>query len=370
MKELRFTLTRLIQFLFLLQIRRKLSKSSDALQFLNAHKEDASNFSNARELDLALSKTDMPGIILLNKHALNITLNFLCNIKNFNGVYEKLILLVFDEHSRQVLTESFPEVKTVYWKLEGLTQKFSTGDGRYQLFQYFRAKLASYLTTKVKYFWMLQADTLWRTNLFETIKIGRLLNKSDNLLFDSEGESGLLSKMVAGGYFYVQSDERSKKFFDYVADTLLDYYVTDNNVMASLCLLKKFDVGCGKIPYSQLSNWRWTSDEDLPLPNFLQYDGGEGAEDKFHMMNSIGAAFVDINTLKSTPSRAMCNQNNAKHLDETFEIIRIQRKPGKLNFLIVLIHGFCELLTVFFPFLETVFLGYIFPFYAYYAVSI
>jgi hypothetical protein len=96
---------------------------------------------------------------------------------------------------------------------------------------------------------MLQADTLWRTNLFEAIKIGRLLNKSDNLLFDSEGESGLLSKMVAGGYFYVQSDERSKKFFDYVADTLLDYYVTDNNVMASLCLLKKFDVGCGKIPY-------------------------------------------------------------------------------------------------------------------------
>jgi hypothetical protein len=36
-----------------------------------------------------------------------------------------LILLVFDEHSQQILTESFPEVKTVYWKLEGLVRNFA-----------------------------------------------------------------------------------------------------------------------------------------------------------------------------------------------------------------------------------------------------
>lgn len=55
--------------------------------------------------------------------------------------------------------------------------------------------------------------------------------------------------MVAGGHFYVKSDERSKRFFDEIADNLLEFYATDNNLMGSMCLLEKFGVGCGKIPY-------------------------------------------------------------------------------------------------------------------------
>jgi hypothetical protein len=35
-------------------------------------------------------------------------------------------------------------------------EKFGAGDGRYQLFQYFRAKLASLLTEIVPAFWMVE----------------------------------------------------------------------------------------------------------------------------------------------------------------------------------------------------------------------
>lgn len=45
--------------------------------------------------------------------------------------------------------------------------RFAAGDGRYQLFQYLRARLCAYLAGRVRDFWMVQADTVWRENLFE-----------------------------------------------------------------------------------------------------------------------------------------------------------------------------------------------------------
>lgn len=74
-------------------------------------------------------------------------------------------------------------------------------------------------------------------------------NIKQDLLFDSEGSDGLLSKMIAGGYFYVKSSEKTQKFFSNIASTLLDYYVTDNNLMARQCLLKMFDNECASISY-------------------------------------------------------------------------------------------------------------------------
>lgn len=74
-------------------------------------------------------------------------------------------------------------------------------------------------------------------------------NLERDLLFDSEGEHGLLSKMIAGGYYYVKSSNRTQQFFSNIAETLLDYYVTDNNLMGRQCLLKMFGNECAFMSY-------------------------------------------------------------------------------------------------------------------------
>lgn len=45
--------------------------------------------------------------------------------------------------------------------------RFQMGDSRYQMLQYFRAKLCAYLANIGRDFWIIQADTYWRKNLFE-----------------------------------------------------------------------------------------------------------------------------------------------------------------------------------------------------------
>ena len=70
----------------------------------------------------------------------------------------------------------------IFANISAKEDKFSAGDGRYQLFQWFRARLAAHMTTRVRSFWMIQADTIWRQNLFDVIgecgAIARLLARS------------------------------------------------------------------------------------------------------------------------------------------------------------------------------------------------
>lgn len=59
---------------------------------------------------------------------------------------------------------------------------------------------------------MIQADTIWRKDLFSFLD-PKLLMEND-IVFDSEGETGLLKKMIAGGYFFVNGNERTTFFFE------------------------------------------------------------------------------------------------------------------------------------------------------------
>ena len=47
-----------------------------------------------------------------------------------------------------------------------------------------------------------------------------------DLVFDSEGSEGLLRSMVAGGYFFVRSSDKTKQFFDGIAQFLLEHFAT------------------------------------------------------------------------------------------------------------------------------------------------
>lgn len=124
---------------------------------------------------------------------------------------EKVVIFAFDSESHFALSKAFPNVHTLFWDIPALHHRFTASDGRYQLFQYFRSKLCKFLSKNTPSFWMIQADTIWRRNLFDLVNSKNLTET--NIIFDSEGQNGLLGKMIAGGYFYVNGTEKSEKFF-------------------------------------------------------------------------------------------------------------------------------------------------------------
>ncbi|TKR82720.1 hypothetical protein L596_016403 [Steinernema carpocapsae] len=251
MRVLRLTASYIVFFYFLIQIQRKLRISGDALQFLAAHRRDTSeeSFEASLQLKNALNERRSPAVLLLNKYALNITLNFLCNVASFPDVSERLLIFAFDHSSYNTIHRSFSNITVLYWPIRPFMTAFRQGDSAYQFFQLFRANLAAYLSVRTESFWMIQSDTLWRKNLFEVIDPKKYLKNGENIILDQEGTDGLLSKMVAGGYFYAKAGAKTQKFFRNLASNLNNYYLTDNNVMSQMCITEFEGNKCAFIPY-------------------------------------------------------------------------------------------------------------------------
>ncbi|KAI1724563.1 nucleotide-diphospho-sugar transferase domain-containing protein [Ditylenchus destructor] len=312
--------------------------SSAAMKLLldeSIAKSEQWDFEGNNELRTALSRTRTPAILLLNKHALNITINFLCNVKHFDGVHDRLLIFSFDTVAYSALRSAFPNVSTVYWPLKALEERFGAGDGRYQLFQYFRARLASFLTRSVSNFWMIQADTIWTENLFEIIDVENPKYKGFDLIFDSEGETGMLASMIAGGYFFVRSAPATRMFFQKIGDTLLEYFLTDNNLMTRQCLLALYGSRCGFIPYRIMTNWRglsthYGSNTKNQTPIFFQYDSGASSEGKFELMRRQGYLFVNSETLADNSKGVSCRSKDEYLIIRTNLKGRVE-KPAKIR---------------------------------------
>ncbi|KAI1716206.1 nucleotide-diphospho-sugar transferase domain-containing protein [Ditylenchus destructor] len=213
--------------------------------------------------------------------------------------------------------------------------RFGAGDGRYQLFQYFRARLATFLTASVPNFWMIQADTIWTENLFETIDVENPKYSGFDLIFDSEGETGMLASMVAGGYFFVRSVPATRMFFRKIGDTLLEYFLTDNNLMTRQCILALYGSRCGFIPYRIMTNWRglsnyYGSNTNNQTPIFFQYDGGDSSEGKFELMRRQGYLFVKAETLADNSKGVSCRTKDEYLMIRTNLKGRVE-KPAKLR---------------------------------------
>ncbi|VDN58831.1 unnamed protein product [Dracunculus medinensis] len=221
--------------------------------------------------------------ISLGSHALNLTLNWLCNVATFENVHRRTIIFAFDDYSYGKIKESWPELND---------KQFHVGDGRYQMFQLFRSNLCSYLAANGISFWMLQADTYWRENLFDVI-------------------GSLLADMIAGGNFFVKAGYRSTAFFNELSRRLLNYYSTDNNIMGALCRTIFKGSRCSFIPYQIISNWRWHTMKDKKLPSLMQFDGGATGISKFKRMQDLGAYFVKSETI-GRHQTAKCNANKIR----------------------------------------------------------
>uniref|UniRef100_A0A1I7ZPW7 Nucleotid_trans domain-containing protein n=1 Tax=Steinernema glaseri TaxID=37863 RepID=A0A1I7ZPW7_9BILA len=218
---------------------------------------------------------------------------------------------------------------------------------------------------------MIQSDTLWRKNLFEVIDPKKLLAQGQNVIFDQEGESGLLFNMIAGGYFYVAPGLKSQKFFRNLATTLKIYYLTDNNVMSRMCLLHFEGNKCAFIPYRTMTNWRWQATERTFVPEFLQYDGGSSSESKLQKLQRIGGDFVEEASL-APGSVARCNGAKSRHPEKAISadvlLRRNQHARNRLNASISFLHSISEFLFARFPFLGKFLISNVFTYYAYYLV--
>uniref|UniRef100_A0A914ZF40 Nucleotide-diphospho-sugar transferase domain-containing protein n=1 Tax=Parascaris univalens TaxID=6257 RepID=A0A914ZF40_PARUN len=353
---------------------RKLAISNDALIFIQQHQwqVDLSTFYNNTALAEALATIDeSPAFLMMNKHAVNVTLNWLCNVVSFENVHNRLILIAFDTDSYETLKRAWPNLHVLHWKIPIMDRRFSAGDGRYQMFQLFRSNLCAYLASLGRDFWMIQSDTYWRENLFEIVDPKLMLNDDENLLFDQEGSDGLLAEMIAGGNYFIKADRRSVLFFNELSRRLLTYYSTDNNIMGGLCSYRYAGNKCSFIPYRILSNWRWHTGERKHLPLLMQFDSGAGSDAKLQQMQQLGAAFVIPETLGDN-QQARCNysisQTPQYAISKSALIGGGNNELNALQFSIRVVHELCEWLCAAFPSFRIFLRATLFPYYAYFVV--
>ncbi|CAI2357417.1 unnamed protein product [Caenorhabditis sp. 36 PRJEB53466] len=285
----------LVVMSFLTHIGHKREQATNTLSCLSQHYSDVSlarlqSFPNMMQ-EIANIEDNM-GIILLNQHAMNITLNWLCNLKAFHDptILESIIVFAMDNHSYQVLSMLWPSIRVFKLDLPSVSEPFRVGHCQYQLFQLLRANLATMFSMMNKSFWMLQPDTYWRENLFDLFDVTQ--NDATDVYLDVEGESVLSSRMIAGGNFHVRASTASTLFFYQLSTEIRERYTTDNNIMGAMCAQGFASVKCEFIPYHTISNWRWKNKNLKPA--LMQFDSLilPGTLGKLERMHQVGAKFI------------------------------------------------------------------------------
>ncbi|RCN39522.1 hypothetical protein ANCCAN_14550 [Ancylostoma caninum] len=191
-------------------------------------------------------------VLILNVHALNMTLNWLCNTEQIPGVHEQSLIVTMDRAAADALKELWPNIRQLHWSVPGLQKPFNYGDGPYQLFYLFRANLARALIAMGKPFWMIQQDTFWA----ESLSSFNVAARTEDIIFDRASENG---PMIAG-----------KRLF-----TLL---IFDNTMTTS---------------FSLITNWQWLDSKcSNSSPSFVQFDGETNLGGKLGKMKQLGFYFL------------------------------------------------------------------------------
>ncbi|CAD5229370.1 unnamed protein product [Bursaphelenchus okinawaensis] len=243
-------------------------------------------------LSVASLSEEKPALILiLNQHALNMTLNWLCNTVMMPEVHERAVIVTLDEESDIKLAQLWPNVKRLHWRVDGLADPFNYGDGKYQLFYLFRANLARAFLHFGKPFWMIQQDTFWRKSLLELPSY--LLNDSYDIVFDRAADTK--GSLIAGGYYLANANNGTRNYFNKLATDLEWSYVPDNTYMTTLCSMEDL-ANCGQLPFSTVTNWIWLHEpsrmKGVDVPWLVQFDGDTRLGGKLAKMRSLGFYFL------------------------------------------------------------------------------
>ncbi|CAI5455291.1 unnamed protein product [Caenorhabditis angaria] len=261
------------------------------MYFVYQHADEVSferivNDSNFKSAMQVMNKDSL--IIILNKHALNMTFNWLCNTKNMEGVHQNIIAISLDKETEDKLNNYWKNVKQIPLRVDSLKNPFNYGDGQYQLFYLLRANLARSFLHYGKSFWMIQQDTFWNDNL---LNINLTSYENADIVFDRASELGPL---VAGGYYYAKPTENAKSYFAKLASDISWWYVPDNAYMTALCEVGGL-ANCGRLPFNLISNWQWLDGSLETPPSFIQFDGETQLGGKLEKMRRIGFYFLNDN---------------------------------------------------------------------------
>ncbi|CAJ0563106.1 unnamed protein product, partial [Mesorhabditis spiculigera] len=234
-------------------------------------------------------------VLFLNRYALDMTFNWLCNTREMEGVHQRALFLTMDQESTEKLRHLYPELKIARLNVPALEDPFNYGDGPYQLFYLLRANVALTLAKFGHNFWMIQQDTFWRTPLAQTMLESEQLQKAD-IVFDSAGTN--TSDLIAGGYYYARSTPKTVDYFEKLVRDLSWWYAPDNGYMTYLCYRQFAD--CVNMPFSWITNWQWMLYPTSQVPHLVQFDGYTRLGGKLAAMKQMGFHFMDAET-------KMCN---------------------------------------------------------------
>uniref|UniRef100_A0A0N5BQS9 Nucleotid_trans domain-containing protein n=1 Tax=Strongyloides papillosus TaxID=174720 RepID=A0A0N5BQS9_STREA len=228
-------------------------------------------------------------VFILNKYALNMTFNFLCNTKYIEGVHEQILIIALDVEAKEKLIEKYPNLHVLLLNIPCLHRPFNYGDGYYQSFYVLRAKLSLELLNHGYSFYMAQQDTFWRDSLLK-IK----LPPDADITFDSASSK---VNLIAGGHYFTHPTEKSKNFFSTLSTDLSKFYAPDNAYMTLLCYRKI--AKCDFIKINLITNWIWLFDnklrEEFKDPMLIQFDGHTELGGKLDFMKKLGFYFMKDN---------------------------------------------------------------------------
>ncbi|GMT33835.1 hypothetical protein PFISCL1PPCAC_25132, partial [Pristionchus fissidentatus] len=230
-------------------------------------------------------------VFMLNKHALEMTANWLCMTKDMGDVHDSSLFVTMDEESSTVLRQQWPRVKVLGLDVKPLQSAFNYGEGPYQLFYLLRSNLALAFLRNNASFWMTQQDTYWRSSLSS-------LNLSDyseaDIVFDRASSANVT--FIAGGYYRARNTPGAILFFEELSKALSWWYTPDNAYMSSLCRRRQSTTSCGYLPFDSIPNWKWLYDHPAAswdeLPPLLQFDGETQLGGKLETMRKLGFKFV------------------------------------------------------------------------------
>uniref|UniRef100_A0A7E4W5B9 Nucleotid_trans domain-containing protein n=1 Tax=Panagrellus redivivus TaxID=6233 RepID=A0A7E4W5B9_PANRE len=233
------------------------------------------------------------GVMMLNKHVVDMTLNWLCNTAHMPGVHERMLFFTLDDDAAQQLLDVYPYLKTFTWSTECLQSSFRPLDGTYMSFFLLRTNLIRTLSYLRHNFWMLQADTFWKENLFNNIEY----NDSSleiNVALDQQGYSGISNtrkKQMNGANFLVFGKQpNTQDLFDDLHYYQTHFYVTDPDAMKVVCASKRYH--CNFIDHSIVSGWEWIYGPQRNAPDLMQMDG-ETSGGKVRMLKQYKLWFLD-----------------------------------------------------------------------------
>ncbi|CAI4226943.1 unnamed protein product [Auanema sp. JU1783] len=277
------SLMKSIFYVFVLLVLRKIAIALIAMNTVRIHSSEVSYEAmimskSFREVVGSLPDNQETLVLILNKHALNMTFNWLCNTKHFS--------VTLDSEATEEIRKHWSDIRILEWVVPGLADPFNYGDGFYQLFYLFRSNLARALLSMNRTFWMIQQDTYWADNLLSM----NLNSSSTDILFDRASENGPL---IAGGYYRARPTQPSLEYFNKLSNDISWWYAPDNAYMTSLCQIGNL-AACGGLPFRLITNWQWLdSSSTLPPPSLIQFDGETQLGGKLGKMRHLGFYFME-----------------------------------------------------------------------------